>query len=228
MTSISSRPKLPPSPACGFSAATADPRPRQAGALQRAVDEIDRLANARLGDRIGDVAERDMARDPARPNAVERVQLRDISLDAQLGGHVMQFVVMTEPGGVQRRLVQRREKNGVDDLLDREIEREVEQTEGGTARGRGRLCDSHCVRARSYRFASTRRFGAPSSPPPADRSRPIRSRRPPAPDRGRAHGRRRSGAHPPASPCRARPAVSRSVPDRRRSDRPGSRPASVS
>ena len=120
-----------------------DARRRDARGLEIAIGNGDGSANALAGDRIGDVAQRNVRRHPRRPQGARDVELADEARDAELFLQVTKLVLLREAAEAHRVLVERREHDAVDFAALRGVGGRFERDQRRVAAGLRRLARRH-------------------------------------------------------------------------------------
>ena len=113
MMSISSRPKLPLSPACGLSAATPMRGGEKPAAAMAACVSSSPLTMSGVESRPGDRGERHVARHARVPEPVEDIELARLAREADGVGDEGDLVVVVGLRQLHGALVERREGHGV-------------------------------------------------------------------------------------------------------------------
>ncbi|MNF85511.1 hypothetical protein D3C84_679100 [compost metagenome] len=93
--------------------ANADTRFLQAIALERSVDQLNRLNHPLLTEQTRDFGQGHVGGHPRRPQIVEHVEFAERPVEIQQLGKPVQFVVVRHAGHVQRGLVQRPEQDRI-------------------------------------------------------------------------------------------------------------------
>ncbi len=143
-----------------------DARRRGAGRDQVAVQDAHRLDDAVRGDRVGDLAQRDVRRHPRRPQRAGDVELGDEAVDAEEVLHVAQLVLLGEAGEMHRVLVERREHDRVDRLPAPPRRARHRVRAARRVRPRASPCRARCRprrRDRALRSAARRLSSRPSA-----------------------------------------------------------------